>query len=325
MKIERIEKLHGDASYRTYSRIFYEDGSTHILMQLPEGKSSASEEISNFSGKVEKPIFISINHDLAKAGLPVPNIVEYRSEQKQILLEDLGDELLGKVLEECSNSDARNVWYKRAIDLMVEMQNRMSRESASGSIALKRSFDATLLNWEFDHFKEYLLDARGAPLSKEQLNHFNRITRSITSDIEQMNYKFTHRDFQSRNLLVRKDQIFIIDFQDALTGPYVYDLVSLLRDSYTQLTENDLQELIEHFSQTNKLNYDEVRAHFDLVSIQRKMKDAGRFVYIDQVKGNSNYLQFIPRSLNYVRDALERLPKYSELIDIIKPNVPEWQ
>ncbi len=71
-------------------------------------------------------------------------------------------------------------------------------------------------------------------------------------------------------------------------------------------------------------DYETVRAEFDLVTCQRKLKDAGRFVYIDRVKKNPHFLKYIPASLGYVKQALERLPEHASLYEMLKRYVPEW-
>ena len=62
---------------------------------------------------------------------------------------------------------------------------------------------------------------------------------------------------------------------------------------------------------------------FDLLTVQRKLKDAGRFVFIDQVKKNPSFLAHIPSSLHYVRDALKRRPELREVEEILRKHVPE--
>ena len=125
--------------------------------------------------------------------------------------------------------------------------------------------------------------------------------------------------------MIKDGELKLLDFQDALRGPYVYDLVALLRDSYVELPAELVDELVTYFSERTERNAKTVRRDFDRMTVQRKLKDAGRFVYIDRVKGNPDFLQFIPSSLRYVRSALAQLPEGPALHDFLKPYVPEWQ
>lgn len=322
--IVKIVKLHGDASYRTYYRLVLSDNSTLIVMQMPAGKSSVSEEITNYKGPAGELPFINVNKFLKSLDLPVPKILTYSKEDLLMILEDLGDDLMAKNVEGADDF-TRLKWYTKALDLLCRIQKASTGAAKNSCIAFVRSFDATLLNWEFDHFLEYAIEARlGTKMSDNDRATFNQHTREITSKIEKMPYCFTHRDFQSRNLIAKNGDLYLIDFQDALLGPYVYDLVALTRDSYVNLSANIRGKLIRRFSELSKLDLAKVKNDYDLVTIQRKLKDAGRFVYIDRVKGNPNFLKFIPTSLGYVKEALLLIPGHKELYDMLLKYVPEW-
>lgn len=319
-----LTKLHGDASYRVYYRLLMSDGKTFVIMQLPTGISSASEEITNFSGHTNELPFQNVQSFLKAQGIPVPEIIHYNPELHLMVLEDCGDEILfGKVDQ--AGDDECFKWYGKAIDLLCEIQKKCNAARSGDSVALQRSFDATLLNWEFAHFVSFGIEARrNEKLPEKVRKEFDRLTGRITTRIMELPYGFTHRDYQSRNLLVHNNHLVVIDFQDALRGPFIYDVVALLRDSYVQLSDPVIEKLLGKYAKARGLAAEDVRHAFDLVTVQRKLKDAGRFVYIDRVKGNPNYLQFISPSLGYVRAALDRIKDGSALVALLKPYVPEW-
>jgi aminoglycoside/choline kinase family phosphotransferase len=322
--LERVVKLHGDASYRTYSRAYLSDGSTFIIMQMPEGKSSASEEITNFKGRQDELPFISVERYLRGLGLNTPAIYRYDEKDRMMVIEDLGDVLMSTKLEDADRPE-RVALYKKAIDVLLTLQSESSKKKDACCVALKRSFDAVLLNWEFDHFLEYGIEARlGVKIADSDRDVFRRETRAITDEINAMSYGFTHRDFQSRNLVIKDGKFYVIDFQDALLGPKAYDLVALLRDSYFKLDDDELNELLSYYSSKSGYEAKSLRRDFALVTIQRKLKDAGRFVYIDRVKGNPNFLAFIGVSLSYVKDAFASLSTHRGLFEMLTRYVPEW-
>jgi len=323
--VSSIEKLHGDASYRTYYRATMDGGSTYIVMQMPQGKQSVSEEITNFNGTHEELAFINVYKFLKRCELPVPRIIKDGSNDNILILEDLGDTLMWNLVNEKPEETQRE-WYTKAIDLLVTMQERAEKQKDDICVAFKRSFDETLLNWEFDHFLEYGIEARlDKKLNEEDRALFDAFTRTISTKIRHFPYGFTHRDFQSRNLLLKDDRLFMIDFQDALMGPQVYDLVSLLRDSYVVLPDELVQELVKYYASKRDLDDVKTLKRFDLVTVQRKLKDAGRFVFIDRVKKNPKFLPNIPTSLDYVRQAFSRLADCKDLFEMLKRYVPEWQ
>lgn len=321
---KQLEKLFGDASNRQYFRWTLSDQRSFIVMQLPEGKSSVSEEITNFKGKPEELPFLNVQHFLHNCELPVPQVFFYDAAARIMLLEDLGEVqffncVAGKSLEE------QNVWYHKALELLHSFQNKTAAHKDADCICWQRSFDSTLLNWEFDHFLEYGLEARGAKLSNAEKSEFIQMTRQITKEILKFPQTLVHRDFQSRNLMVKNKNLVLIDFQDALKGPYVYDLVALTRDSYVILSPEQVANYCAKFAQLSGADARKVQHDHALMTIQRKLKDAGRFVFIDHVKKNPNFLQYFPSSIAYVQHALQLVPQYAGLAKILEKYVPEWK
>ncbi len=316
--IKNLTKLHGDASYRTYSRLELENGNTYIIMKMPAGKSSASEEITNFNGEHKELPFINVSKYLASLKIRTPKIYHYDKVNEILVLEDLGDALLYREVAHLKIEE-QIPYYRGVIELLVELQNKSSKSDPSNCIALQRSFDDYLLNWEFDHFIEYGIEARlNLKTSDNERSTFNELTRSITKKILDIPYTFTHRDYQSRNIFAfGKNDFALIDFQDALMGPCVYDLVALLRDSYISIPQNDVDELVDYFATLKRMDKNAIQSYFALATIQRKLKDAGRFVYIEKVKGNNSYLQFIPTSIGYAKQALSKFSEYQPLIELI--------
>lgn len=323
MQNPSLVKLHGDASNRVYYRLHLSRGQSFIVMQLPKGPASVSEEITNLKERPSEIPFIAINRYLAGRGLPVPKIYHEAAAEGLILLEDFGDETLEKRVASCAGLE-RVRWYRKAIDLLILFQER-GMEKGPPCIAHQRSFDGTLLNWEFEHFREYGIEARtGRKIDEADLKTIRQGTNFITFALLKLPQTFVHRDFQSRNLMIQGEDLKLLDFQDALMGPYLYDLVALLRDSYVNLPWPLVKQLVDYYLKDragSPLDY----KMFDWMTIQRKLKDAGRFVYIDRMKRNPSFLQWIPNSLAYVKEAFERQPELKALFEVLRKYVPELE
>ena len=133
-----------------------------------------------------------------------------------------------------------------------------------------------------------------------------------------------HRDYHSRNLMLHSGSLFIIDFQDARMGPDTYDLVSLLRDSYVDLTERELDDLIAYFlALKGGADPGEFRRRFDLMALQRNLKALGTFGYQTIARGNPVYIQYIPRTLRYARTNLERHARFARLRELLARYIDE--
>ena len=118
--------------------------------------------------------------------------------------------------------------------------------------------------------------------------------------------------------MLHRGGCYVIDFQDARLGPDTYDLVSLLRDSYVDLTDRELEELIAYFLALNG-NADpaEFRRRFDLMALQRNLKALGTFGFQTTTRGNPVYIQYIPRTLRYARTNLEKYERFARLREIL--------
>ena len=196
------------------------------------------------------------------------------------------------------------------------------------------AFDEDLLGWEVDHFHEWGLEARGIRLSSADAHTFTEAAHYLASTIASWPRAFVHRDYQSTNLMVRggsngSADLIWIDFQDALLGPRVYDLVALLSDSYQTFTREFIEARLDEYAQHHGLDdagRRDVGREFDIVTVQRKLKDAGRFVYIDRVRGNPNFLQFVEPTIDKVHGALHRLagdPILDRLSALLERSLPK--
>ena len=317
----RLETIPGGASIRRYHRVLVDGGKWPSLMVMELGDNPLkSEEAAKGAAPTELP-FINVQRYLARAGAAVPAIHRYDAERGFIYLEDLGDITFESRVADAGD-DLRARYYRQAIDQLVSLQRYAAAHPDPECVAFSRGFDYELLKWELDHFREYGLEAQGLTPSPSERDALEKIFRRIAEELAAEPRGFVHRDYQSRNLMVQDDadgtpRLRIIDFQDALLGTRAYDLVGLLRDSYVALSPSLLDELVAYFVTSASVDPAHFQRLFDLQVVQRKLKDAGRFIFIDRVKHNPSFLVHIPNSLNYVARSLARLPELGTLREIL--------
>jgi aminoglycoside/choline kinase family phosphotransferase len=240
----------------------------------------------------------------------VPRLYGEDTPSGWLLLEDLGDDTLANYL--LRNETSREALYRRAVLDLARAQKALT-PLPEGSVIASRAFDHDLLRWEIDHFREWGLEARGHVLSPEDRATFDAIADRLATRIANWPRGFVHRDYQSRNLMVRAptnggaETLCWIDFQDALLGPRVYDLVALLNDSYQTFDRSFVEARLAEYCASTGLDAGDLTEQFDYVTVQRKLKDAGRFVFIHQKKGNDSFLRFVTPTIHKVREALDRL------------------
>ncbi len=322
--------LPGGASIRRYHRILFDGGRLPSLVVMELGDNPLkSEEAGKAVAPTELP-FLNVQRYLARAGASVPDIYRYDAAAGLLYMEDLGDITFeSRVLH--ADDAVRARYYRQAIDQLVALQRFAAAHPDPGCVAFTRGFDFDLLKWELDHFREYGLEAQGHQPTTAERDELERIFRGVAEELAAEPRGFVHRDYQSRNLMVQDDEaggaprLRIIDFQDALLGTRAYDLVGLLRDSYVALAPALLDDLVAHFVDAAALDSGRFARLFNLQVVQRKLKDAGRFVFIDRVKHNPSFLPHIPNSLEYVRHSLSQLPDLGSLRDILARYLPAFE
>lgn len=314
--------LKGDASSRRYHRVALpadREPRTLIVMELPDDALRSDEAVSG-DAPTELP-FLNLARHLAAAGLRVPEILLDAVDDGALLLEDLGDETFA-VRVQAGDRDQLERWYLAAVELLADM-HRALWPIPAGCLAATRGFDYELLRWELDHYREWGAEALlGRELEPGLRARLDREFDALAAEVEALPRGFVHRDYQSRNLMIvgprpEPASLAIIDFQDALQGPRVYDLVALLGDSYVDVPCDIKQQVVSRYAELRGLPAAEIAREFDLVTVQRKLKDGGRFVFIDRVKGNPSFLPYVDVSFGRVRDALDRLPGHEGLEQVL--------
>src|SRR5574341_896468 len=339
-RFSELRPLPGDASNRRYFRLLLDESpvASVIVMQLaePEAFKASEEAVSGATVSITELPFVNVLRHLATVGVAVPALYYYDQAAGLLYLQDFGDLTLAEACVGKATAEMAGLYYD-AVDALARLHRKATTPGDRNCLAFHRAFDVPLLMWEFDHFLEYGVVARGGgpmPAANEQAvrAEFHKIAELLAG----LPKVFTQRDYHSRNLMVRKTEVNgsrlgVLDFQDALLGPAAYDLASLLRDAYIALDEPLINELVQRYldamagSSAIPADRQEFRRVFDLTSIQRNLKAAGRFVYIDRVKHNPKFLADIPRVLGYVRRNLAKYPELDTLRTHLAPYVPEFE
>lgn len=328
--------LPGDASNRRYCRLSYKtDSTTHSLMLMvlsdPEQFKSPEEIGSESSCHLSELPFINLQKHLSRCYIAVPKLFFYDEKRGWLLLEDLGNlTLFDQIAPYLHNPKFLLKMYKKAIDTLITIQLEATPVHREPSFAHIRQFDESLFLWEFDHFIEYGIERRlKITLQEDKKKQLRTVFSEIASQLAALPRLFCHRDYHSRNLMITTsdsgaETIRVIDFQDALMGPPHYDLASLLRDSYVDLPEELISRLLEYYltmwEKRSGKKFDEIPfvASFDLISLQRNLKAAGRFIYIDQVKNKDHLLPFVLPTLEKAKQTLLKYPSLKPLLQLLE-------
>jgi aminoglycoside/choline kinase family phosphotransferase len=253
---------------------------------------------------------------LASLALPVPDLVQASPDGALLLIDDLGDE---RLFDRVTRSPSERLsLYERAVDLLATFQRQTSATPPPFHVPI---FSREHLLAELAEFADMALEHRHAiTLSPAERAVLTAAGDTLAAHL--IPELLAHRDFQSHNLMLRGDRLVLIDFQDAFWAPRVYDLVALLRDSYVRLPPDELDLLLARYAAHSGLSRDAVTDAFHLQTIQRKLKDSGRFVTLAR-RGKSQFLAFFADSIAYVITALTRSGRFPALLDLLLTHIPE--
>jgi N-acetylmuramate 1-kinase len=297
----RVSEIAGDASTRRFFRVT-SGKRTAVLIVHPEPLNPAGPLFSN-------------HRVLASIGLPVPRILGSDPSLGLVLTEDFGDitlqrHLLGPRGRRGSSGGAERL-YREACDLIVLLHRKGETALRTGDFAATCALDCDRFLFELDHFhRHYIIGHRKMVPGPDDEKVLRAFYADLAEACDRLPRVYCHRDFQSRNLMVRRGRLHVIDFQDARMGPYTYDAASLLRDSSLDLDKDLVDRMIDHLGRSLELPTDEFRRDFDLMALQRNIKDLGTFGYMATVRGRREYLDYVPRTVAFIRHGLAGSRRY---------------
>jgi aminoglycoside/choline kinase family phosphotransferase len=311
----RVVPLTGDASDRKYFRIIPADGPSLVIALHAVAIDFAALPFANVAGL------------LRRIPLPVPDILGHSDPLGIVALQDLGDVTLQAHLGASSPAEHAAL-YRQAVALIEQLQRRGAELESDRYLPYGIAFDAEKLTWELDFFTKHFIEGyRGVSLTAAARRALGEEWAAIVHELAAEPRVLCHRDYHSRNLMLSDASLYIIDFQDARMGPDTYDLASLLRDSYVDIADRELDEFIAYFlalkgpAPAGEVN--EFRRRFDMMALQRNLKALGTFGYQTITRRNPVYIQYMPRTLKYTRLNLAKYPRFDRLHALLAAHIDE--
>lgn len=301
----KIEKLTGDASTRRYYRAYEienEEKSYVLCLDDPIEEKDLKYSFERV-------------HDLFEAnGIRVPHLHYVNREKGFLVEEDLGNITLLEKLGQARTRDSLRKMYTDVLDELVKI-HLIDRDAFPNSKVSDLKFDHKKLHDEtrITNFN-FLIKLLGASDEDPKINIIDQGMSTICKYLDKSeDFVIVHRDFHSRNIMIKNNLPIIIDFQDARLGLPVYDLVSLLEDCYFNIDEVLKKDLIGYYLKKLNLDIESFEKYYDLMTIQRLYKAIGSFSLIYDKRGDARYLKYIGRSFETI---ILKLSKYEEFLDL---------
>lgn len=287
---DKISLLAGDASTRKYYRAESNDGSYVIMQGDPYTLSDPN----------------IINYNILKeAGVRVPEFIEMDPKYGVIIEEDIGSTHLQDIRDKGLLTEYYNVAIK----------NMQTYHRCRSDVGFTKQKFISELNMTIDYYvkaynKRKMIDQSLVDAVNETM---------VVSMMDQP-IAYLHRDYHSRNMMVKNGELILIDFQDARMGPYSYDIASMVIDPYISLEETYREQLVSRYYDVVAgplfgVSKEEYRRHFSLCYLQRGIKMLGTFSYQSVERKRDAYLKYIPYVVDSVRKVSRDFGDWSDVIE----------
>jgi len=304
-EVTGIEPIAGQIGLRRFLRLRLAPrprgpGALIARIEAPEDPASRP------AGTAPEPPLEPVRHLLETHGLPVPARFGGDAGAGIELLEDVGDRSLAAAVEG-ADAETRRALYREVCALVPRLQRIAG--PVPGVAAFERRLGAEQIAYKATRFLEWSLPERGRPASRAEAQAVRTAFGVVGEAVARAPKRLAHRDLQSSNVHLREDgRVVLLDLQGAWLAPPEYDLVCLLRDSYVQLPEDEIEEHLERVRPElpDAPAPEEFGGRFDLLTLARKGKDHALFHFVARTRGDPRYLRFVPATVRHLRGAAQR-------------------
>ncbi len=287
-------RLKGDGSDRTWYRVSQGGPSVIVADHGPPKDATCAADS-----------FFAIGRHLYSKGIAVPRIYVYDRPSGLVALEDLGNVHLQTVIRRTPDSAEIARHYRTVIDLLVFMGIEGAKDFDPAYTYETAGYDRDLImEKEARYFVTAFLN--GYMKIKIDFNNLEQECQLLAERaLETSTIGFLHRDFQSRNILVKDNKYSFIDFQGGRFGPLQYDLASLLIDPYVGHPQGLQEELLAYYLTRLRdfmpVDAPSFRRSYKYCAINRNLQILGAFAFLSRVKGKKGFEAYIPQAVRSLK------------------------
>ncbi len=291
LEVEKLPKSGGD---RMYFRIHTAD----------------KNYIATYSDNLkENQAFLHFTRHLKKINAPLPEIFAVNNDQNIYIQEDFGTESLLDVLEREGYCGQVFQLFQKSLKSLAWLQIKGHKNFDYGKCLTSREFGKKAILTDLLYFKYYFLDPLKIAYEKEKLiDDFEALSTYLTH--VQHKY-FMFRDFQSRNIMVRNDEVHFIDYQGGMRGALQYDVASLLWQAKANLPDEWKQELLEYYIDAageilqNPIDRSRFTSQYHGYVLIRLLQVLGAYGFRGLFERKAHFLTSIPLALRNLKWFLE--------------------
>jgi aminoglycoside/choline kinase family phosphotransferase len=290
-------------SDREFSRVILPDKTSFIFMHYGDEMA----ENAHWAG---------INRFMVSLGINVPRIIEEDVSRHFILLEDLGNVDLWS--QRFARWNEKRDYYLQALTQIYRLHS-FDLKSIPADLKLSDGYGPRLYKWEHDYFLENIVEeVCKIKLSSLDATKLMKELDALSAHLQKIEPCLIHRDFQSQNIMIKKDRPVLIDFQGMRQGCLFYDLGSLICDPYVTFTDEERNELINFYYELMNPAYsrDEFVQNFWMGSVQRLIQALGAYGFLGLKKHKTDFLGHIGNGLENLLMAVDNAGGLEMLNDL---------
>jgi NDP-sugar pyrophosphorylase family protein len=282
-------------SDRKYYRVKGGEG-TQVLMQC-------GRDDTDYERHIEYTRFFM------ERGVPVPALISSEPDSFSAIFEDAGDMSLYSWLKCPRTVEEKEKIYRKAIDAVVTMHTINEKKLSECVLLKERVFDHEYFRWETDYFIERFVKGLWN-ISIDDTAALEKELDALALKADFLSKNIIHRDLQSQNIMVIKDDVRLIDFQGARVGPPAYDIASLLWDPYYCLDDSLRDRLLRYYmermsAETSGFDRDSFQDSLVICRLQRHMQTLGAYGFLSKIKGKKYFLKYVPEGVRLLKDDVE--------------------
>jgi aminoglycoside/choline kinase family phosphotransferase len=256
----------------------------------------------------EADAFVRIGRHLYDREIPVPEFFLDDTFSGLVFLEDLGDINLQTLIQNTKSLGDIILYYQSVIDLLIQQSTAGARGFDSSWTYQTDTYNRSLiLEKECRYFVEAFLEGY-LGMDSDFDNFKDDFFRLADKALEHAVHGFMHRDMQSRNIMVKNNRFYFIDFQGGRLGPLQYDLASLLIDPYVALPFSVQKQLldfcVEKIAALLDLDPDDFYAGYQYCAVTRNLQILGAFGYLSRIKSKTYFEKYIPTAVKTLKHNL---------------------
>ena len=311
LNFKELKEIKGDASFRK----FYRNKNNRSIVVYAK-----KEKVKNLL------IYDAVNKILNKNKILAPRLINQNYKKNYIEVEDFGDNTLFKVLKH--NKTNKELFFRKILKTLSRLQLIKDKQvvNLNRQKYKVQKYDNKILLNEAKLFSEWYATRK---INKFKIRKFKKVfeneVKKLLSKLNFKNDTFVHRDFHVSNLMYVKNNIAVIDSQDALIGNKAYDLASLIDDVRFE-TSNKLKNKIlnNYFKKLKKTEINKFVNDFEILSVLRNLKIIGIFTRLALRDNKKKYVKMIPYAWEMINYRMKKNREFVNLKLILKRNFPKF-